>query len=181
VASGLDRRLTDFGLEPWAYQLLTKAFDTLDHHILLTKLDDHGFSVQTVKWFKSYLSDRSQSLQLVNTLSEPYQITCGVPPGSILARLSPSYIYINDLINKTEVFTPILFADDTNLFFISRSLNDDLPTLNKQLDKIADWCFSNNLTLNIEKTNYIIIQNYQNTFTYSTYPVLNVPSIQRTQ
>jgi len=55
----------------------SKAFDTLDHHTLLTKLDGHGFSVQTVKWFKSYLCDRSQSLQLGNTVSEPYQTTCG--------------------------------------------------------------------------------------------------------
>jgi len=125
----------------------SKAFDTLDHHILLAKLDGYGFSVQTVKWFKSYPCDRSQSLQLGNTVSEPYQITCGVPQGSILGP-SLFVLYMNDLINKTGVFTPILFADDTNLFFVSRSLNDDLPTLNKQLDKIADWCYSNNLTLN---------------------------------
>ena len=71
-------------------------------------------------------------------------------------------LYISDLISCCQKFTTILFADDTNLFLTSKDLNEESETINDELNNIKNWCNSNKLTLNIDKTNFIIIKNAQN-------------------
>ena len=93
---------------------LSKAFDTLDHEILITKLHYYGMDELTLAWFKSYLSNRKQALRFNDTLSEWENISTGVPQGSVLGPLL-FLIYINDVNNVSTLFHEILFADDTSL------------------------------------------------------------------
>ena len=94
----------------------SKAFDTVDHDILLSKLFHYGIRGPAHKWFTSYISNRKQYVTYNGTSSTMRNITCGVPQGSILGPLLFIYIYINDLCKVCNFTAPILFADDTNLF-----------------------------------------------------------------
>ena len=93
----------------------SKAFDTVDHAILLCKLEHYGIRGNALSWFKSYLTDREQFVTFNGVSSATKLISCGVPQGSILGPLL-FLIYINDLHAVCKNTFPILFADDTNLF-----------------------------------------------------------------
>ena len=93
----------------------SKAFDTVNHDILLEKLEHYGIRVCALLWFRSYLSNRPQYVTYNGTASMSHTIKCGVPQGSILGPLL-FLIYINDLGNVWINTMPLLFADDTNLF-----------------------------------------------------------------
>ena len=134
---------------------LSKAFDTVNHRILLQKLKYYGINKQVLRWFKSYLSNRKQFV----IGNDSYQnnclnITCGVPQGSILGPLL-FLIYINDL-NKATNLMSIMFADDTNLFVSKSDINELFATANKELEHLSHWFKSNKLTLNTEKTKWIL-------------------------
>ena len=101
---------------------LAKAFDTVDHTILLSKLSIYGVDERSVLWFKSYLSDRQQICLVNQHQSSPRQIICGVPQGSILGPLL-FLIYINDLPNCLSYSTPRMYADDTNLSTCHENFN----------------------------------------------------------
>ena len=93
----------------------SKAFDTVDHGILLQKLSWYGISGSTLIWFQSYLTNKYQFAIYNGVSSEKKEVKCGVPQGSILEPLI-FFIYINDLADVCKCYLPILFADDTNLF-----------------------------------------------------------------
>ena len=95
----------------------SKAFDTVDHQILISKLNNYGVKGKNLSWFKSYLENRKQYLNYSNDVTNLAQIKCGVPQGSNLEPLL-FLIYVNDLCNASNILDP-MFADDTNLFFIS--------------------------------------------------------------
>ena len=91
-----------------------KAFDCVDHMILISKLSKYGIRGIALDWFKSYLSDRYQCVAINNSLSEPKPVSCGVPQGSILGPLL-FLIFINDFPNSSQHFHFTLFADDSTL------------------------------------------------------------------
>lgn len=136
---------------------LSKAFDTINHKILLDKLRIYGIRGIAADWFSSYLSNRLQYVQLSNTKSKMLSINCGVPQGSILGPLL-FIIYINDIINVSKLTTLIMFADDTNLFFSDSNLNNLIEVVNSELDKISLWFKLNKLSLNVNKTNFIFFK-----------------------
>ena len=137
-----------------------KAFDTIDHAILFKKLEQFNFSELTIRWIQSYLTRRTQTTKINDTFSNADNLTCGVPQGSVLGP-TLFLIYINDLCDCLTHLTPILYADDTNLFMSSKNLNDDLPKVQSDLEKLADWCQTNKLTINFDKTCFTVFKNYQ--------------------
>ena len=137
---------------------LSKAFDTVDHNLLLHKLKSVGLSEDTVNWFQSYLANRKQRTSVGDTLSVAVPITVGVPQGSILGPLL-FLIYVNDLPSCQLASEIILYADDTVIYYSSTDLFDLESKLNSDLATISNWFSSNLLTLNISKCNFVIFDN----------------------
>ena len=153
----------------------SKAFDTINHNILLQKLRDYNFDSHSISLIQNYLTNRTQHVIIENSISNSLHITCGVPQGSILGPVL-FLLYINDLATHCPLFDTILFADDTNLFWKSKDLNADIGNINSSLNKVNNWCIANKLTLNLTKTNYIIVKNYQKNFVLnSTIHIDNIP------
>ena len=134
---------------------LQKAFDTVNHAILLSKLEHYGVRGCALEWFRSYLSDRNQYVSVNGSNSKLLSITCGVPQGSVLGPLL-FLIYINDLPNASQKLKFYLFADDTNIYFESSDLSNLIKIVNRELRSVKKWLDANKLSLNIDKTNYII-------------------------
>ena len=134
---------------------LEKAFDTVDHELLLTKLEKYGIRGNIQGLFKSYLSDRKQYVCVNNCCSDYQTITCGVPQGSILGPTLFS-LYINDIVNDSN-FTTRLFADDTVLMLHEKNLSVLNTKVNSELHKIQLWLSKNKLSLNYSKITYMVI------------------------
>ena len=131
----------------------SKAFDTVDHAILLQKLCHYGIRGNALKWFTSYLSNRTQYVTYNGVVSAMKGISCGVPHGSILGPLL-FLMYINDLCSMCKYTTPILFADDTNLFCSGPDIKTMESNINNELTEISLWLKVNKLSLNIKDSLY---------------------------
>ena len=139
-----------------------KAFDTINLQILLGKLELYGIKGLALKLIKNYLSDRTQSVRIGDTVSSSRPILIGVPQGSILGPLLFLF-FINDLPNISNTFTTILFADDTTLNFKFNNIDEANLICNVELQKFLDWTLANRLSINfgMNKT-YCILHTYRN-------------------
>ncbi len=139
---------------------LAKAFDSIDHKLMLVKLRCLGFKPNVVTWFHSYFSNRMQSTVVNGTLSEPRHIECGVPQGSILGPLM-FLCYINDLPTHVRFSTSYLYADDTAIVMKGKNVNDITHGLTSDLQTITKWFAANKLCLNAGKTKSMLFYNPQ--------------------
>ena len=136
---------------------LQKAFDTVNHEILLEKLEHYGIRNISNSWFRSYLNNRKQLVSLNGVESETKTIKHGVPQGSVLGPLL-FVIYINDLHNAIIHSQSYHFADDTHLLNINNSPKKVQKQLNIDLKLLCNWLLANKISLNSKKTEIIIFQ-----------------------
>lgn len=135
---------------------LTKAFDTVNHRLLLSKLSAFGVDSSACEWFGSFLYNRSQVTVCNGTQSDREMVPIGVAQGSILGPLM-FIIFINDLPNGLEHCQISMYADDTALFYSSKSSLDVESKINSDLNIVGDWLNRNQLTLNISKSKFMLI------------------------
>ena len=140
---------------------LKKAFDTVNHEILLEKLLLLGITGSAFQLLESYLSDRSQKCEVNGFISKENKITCGVPQGSILGPLL-FLLYINDLPSCLNLTKRRMFADDTNITSSGNCIDDVENAVNSDLENLRKWLMANKLSLNVAKTEFQIIGTKQN-------------------
>ena len=136
---------------------LQKAFDTVDHQILLKKLEYYGIRGLANNWFRSYLTNRQQFVSVNGINSTKQNMNYGVPQGSVLGPLL-FLIYINDLNKAIKFCTTHHFADDTNLFFSDKSMKKIQKYVNFDLKFLCNWLKANKISLNASKTELIIFR-----------------------
>ena len=134
-----------------AFGDLRKAFDTVNHQILIQKLIHFGLHKDTVEWIVDYLSSRTQKTFANSILSSGRPITCGVPQGSILGPLL-FLIYVNDLSKCLQRCQVRLYADDTVIYSSNTNPLVAFQDVQNDMSRLLHWCNKNQLTMNIKKT-----------------------------
>jgi hypothetical protein len=136
---------------------LSKAFDMVNHEILINKIKHYGICGLALDWIKSCFGNRQQYVEYNGAYSSYNSIKCGVPQGSILGPLL-FLIYINDLCNASSIVELTLFANDTNLFFSHNNLPLFMNIINSEMNKLSEWFRANKLSINVKKSNYMIFR-----------------------
>ena len=151
---------------------LQKAFDTVDHEILLYKLNHYGIRGITNSWFRSYLTNREQFVFVEGCESSKRFVNHGVPQGSVLGPLL-FLIYINDLPNILKHSKANLFADDTGLLSHDSSLKQLETKVNSDLVNLSNWLKANKISLNEGKTEVILFRSRNKRINYNMKLTLN--------
>lgn len=137
---------------------MSKAFDSICHDLMLSKLCCIGVSNAACNWFGSYLSQRNQVVNIANCISDPLPLSVGVPQGSILGPVLFT-LYVNDLLSVPKHCQAMGYVDDTKIFLglPPSQISDAVIALNKDLSDIATWCCMNSLLINPDKTKLLVI------------------------
>ena len=151
VSTFLDNKLSASGI----FVDLRKAFDTIDHGILLKKVEYMDVRGIALKWVASYINNRKQYVSFLSEHSSYADVVCGVPQGSILGPLL-FILYINDICNITNCFTFTLFVDDTTIVSAHNDMDILFSQANNELTKLYNWFCLNKLSQNIDKTSYLL-------------------------
>ena len=152
---------------------IKKAFDTVNHDILLKQLEMYGLGESALALLRNYLTDRTKKCNLQGILSKQRKIPCGIPQGSILGLLLFT-IYINDLPNCFKHTTPRMFADDTSLTAAGETLSEVEKRANEDLKNVRNWLSANKLNLNIAKTEYVLIGSRYRINSLDVQPSINI-------
>ena len=136
---------------------LQKAFDTVEHDILLVKLQHYGIRGMVNNCFKSYLFDRKQFVSINGRISNQASVKYGVPQGSVLGPLF-FLIYNNDLNLAIKFCKVHHFADDTDLFHFSKLVNKLNKYINLDMKNQTGWLNANKISLNVKKTELVIFK-----------------------
>ncbi len=164
IILNMDKKDTPAGI----FLDVSKAFDTLDHDILLCKLKFYGFCSSALNLMESYLTGRQQFVQMDNTISDISTVKTGVPQCSILGSLL-FIIYINDIDQASKIFVFFIYADDTSLtttleIILWENMSIE-SSIKNELINITDWLKLNKLTLNIPKTKFMAFHKAQRKMT----------------
>ena len=171
-------------IEKWRQQLdkkgftgavlmdLSKAFDTINHELLIAKLYAYGFSKNAVQLIHSYLTNRRQRVKVNTAFSSWTELLQGVPQGSVLGPLLFN-IYLNDLFFILKDIEVCNFADDTTPYVCDKSLEKVLCDLEKNSELVISWCLSNYMKLNTEKC-HLLISGYKHEHTWVKLPNGNI-------
>jgi len=151
IYDNMDKKNTTIGV----FLDLQKAFDTVDHEILLYKMHLHGVRGIVLHWSKDYLTTRQQFVTYADVSSDLGKISCGVPQGSVLGPLL-FLLYVNDISNSVPNASIKLFPDDANLFVHGITLDNVVMKGNASLRSLSNWFYANKLSLSIDKTSYSI-------------------------
>ena len=132
-----------------------KAFDTVNHNILINKMHHYGIRGSILSWFKDYLKDRLQYTVFSGEKSSTTTVNLGVPQGSVLGPIL-FLIYINDISYLFSEAKSILFADDITLYLTGPNQDQIVQDANHELEKLHQWCLCNRLTINTKKTYFML-------------------------
>ena len=135
---------------------LKKAFDTVDHDVLLSKLSAYGVTDLAHGWFTSYLAGREQYCYVEGKSSNKRLVQCGIPQGSCLGPLL-FIIYMNDFEKCLKKSKPNMYADDTSISYASNEINELFNEIKGELDLVSSWMRQNKLSLNAEKSEFMLI------------------------
>ena len=138
------------------YMVLSKAFDTLNHNLLIAKLGAYGFERDSLSFMKSYLKDRQQRVRVNNNFSSWEKIIAGVPQGSILGPLLFN-IFINDLFVFVSSSNLSNYADDNTLYASGFNLEEVKKCLSTDFDAVTKWFYENHMALNAGKCHFMCL------------------------
>ena len=150
---------------------MSKAFDTVSHEILISKMEMYGIKQVNLAFFKNYLSNRKCFVRIGSRESEMKPLNTGVPQGGVLGPLM-FLIYINDLPQNCKELQPLLFADDTTLSYSHYNYEKVLTECVTGMETVVEWCLQNKITLNKEKTEAIIFSKRLNFTNEQTVNIL---------
>jgi retron-type reverse transcriptase len=136
---------------------LSKAFDTINHRILIQKLEHYGIRGVAQLWFQNYLTNRKQIVKYNQVRSKEMLIQTGVPQGSILGPIL-FLLYMNDIENCSKQLSFVLFADDTNIFYSNKCIKTINEIMQTEINKVAEWLNVNKLSRNTNKTKFILFR-----------------------
>ena len=162
IRSNIDKGLYSCGV----FIDLQKAFDTVDHEILLSKLHHYGVRGISNQWFRSYLTNRKQFVSIAGIDSMKRTVNHGVPQGSVLGPIL-FLIYINDLHHALQNCQTNLFADDTCLLSSDSNLQSLETKVNSDLSRLSSWLRANKISLNVMKTEVLLFRSKHKPVPYS--------------
>ena len=157
ITENIRKALDDGNIGCGIFVDLQKAFDTVDHQILLAKLNHYGIRGVSNDWFKSYLSNHNQYVSINGYESGLAAINCGVPQGSVLGPLL-FLLYIHDLNQAIKFCKVHHFADNTNLLCLSNSIKKLSKLVNADLKHLLNWLNANKISFNVKKTEIIFFK-----------------------
>ena len=150
ITDNIRKALDDGNIGCGIFVDLQKAFDTVDHQILLAKVNHYGICEVSNDWFKSYLSNRNQYVSINGYESGLAALNCGFPQGSILGPLL-FLLYTNDLNQAVKFCKVHHFVDDTNFLCLNNSIKKQNKLVNADLKHLANWLNANKISLNVKK------------------------------
>ena len=174
ILDGFNKGMYTLGL----FLDMTKAFDSINHQLLFDKLQSCGIRGTPLNWIKSYLENRSLQVKLNNVLSDNFPVSFGTPQGSVLGPLL-YILFANDLPKYLKFASSIMFADDTTIYISGKNLKFLYRKMNDDLKRISQWFTKNSLTLNVDKSFYVLFKTKKKLVNYHGNIIMGGTSVKQ--